>query len=145
MTKIFFYHGMNDRLPYALRLIAGAWAQKKAITIYAPEHGMAQQLDQMLWTQHATGFIPHCMGDSPLAAETPILIARSEEELARSAQDQRLLNLSDELPPGFARFESLVEVVSQEDKVRNSGRERVKFYRERGYEVQFKDIAGESA
>jgi DNA polymerase III subunit chi len=145
MTKIFFYHGMNDRLPYALRLIAGAWAQKKAITIYAPEHGLAQQLDQMLWTQNATGFIPHCLGDSPLAAETPILIARSEEELARSTQDQRLLNLSDELPPGFARFESLVEVVSQEEAVRNGGRERVKFYRERGYEVQFKDIASESA
>lgn len=145
MTKIFFYHGMNDRLPYALRLIAGAWAQKKAITIYAPERGMAQQLDQLLWTQQATGFIPHCLGDSPLAAETPILIARSEEELERSTQDQRLLNLSDELPPGFARFESLVEVVSQEEAVRNSGRERVKFYRERGYEVQFKDIAGDSA
>lgn len=145
MTKIFFYHGMNERLPYALRLIAGAWAQKKAITIYAPERGMAQQLDQLLWTQQATGFIPHCLGDSPLAAETPILIARSEEELERSTQDQRLLNLSDELPPGFARFESLVEVVSQEEAVRNSGRERVKFYRERGYEVQFKDIAGESA
>jgi DNA polymerase-3 subunit chi len=99
----------------------------------------------MLWTQNSTGFIPHCMGDSPLAAETPILIARSEEELARSAQDQRLLNLSNELPPGFARFESLVEVVSQEDAIRNSGRERVKFYRERGYEVQFKDIASEQA
>jgi len=144
MTKIFFYHGMNERLPYALRLIAGAWAQKKAITIYAPEPGMAQQLDQMLWTQPATGFIPHCLGDSPLAAETPILIARNEEELARSMQDQRLLNLSEELPPGFARFDSLVEVVSQDEVVRNSGRERVKFYRERGYEVQFKDIAGEA-
>ena len=81
MTKIFFYHGMSDRLPYALRLIAGAWAQKKAITIYAPERALAQQLDNLLWTQHSTGFIPHCTGDSPLAAETPILIARSEEEL----------------------------------------------------------------
>lgn len=140
MTKIFFYHGMPDRLPYAARLIAGAWAQKKAITVYAPDQNLAQQLDQMLWAQHATGFIPHCMGDSPLAVETPILITRSEAELARSAQDQRLLNLSDELPPGFARFESLVEVVSQEDVVRLGGRERVKFYRERGYEVQFKDM-----
>ncbi|HEY1089596.1 MAG TPA: DNA polymerase III subunit chi, partial [Burkholderiaceae bacterium] len=71
--------------------------------------------------------------------------ARNEEELGRSTQDQRLVNLSNELPPGFARYESLVEVVSQEDEVRNSGRERVRFYRERGYEVQFKDISGESA
>lgn len=145
MTKIFFYHGMTDRLSYAARLINGAWAQHKPLTIYAPQRALAQQLDAMLWTQHATGFVPHCMGDSPLAAETPILIARDEAELSRSAQDQRLLNLSDELPPGFARFENLVEVVSQEDAVRDSGRERVKFYRERGYEVQFKDIASEQA
>ncbi|HTH95110.1 MAG TPA: DNA polymerase III subunit chi [Rhodocyclaceae bacterium] len=145
MTKIFFYHGMNDRLPYAVRLIAGAWAQRKALTIYAPNRGLAQQLDQVLWSQQSTGFIPHCFGDSPLVAETPILIARDEAELAKSTQDQRLINLSDELPPGFARFESLVEVVSQEEDVRNGGRERVRFYRERGYEVQFKDIASENA
>lgn len=145
MTKIFFYHGMHDRLPYAMRLITGAWAQKKAITIYAPDKSMAQQLDHLLWSQNSVGFIPHCLGDSPLATETPVVIARSEVELARGTQDQRLLNLSDELPPGFARFESLVEVVSQEENTRNSGRERVKFYRERGYEVQFKDISGEQA
>jgi DNA polymerase-3 subunit chi len=145
VTKIFFYHGMNDRLPYAVRLIAGAWAQRKALTIYAPNRGLAQQLDQVLWSQQSTGFIPHCFGDSPLVAETPILIARDEAELAKSTQDQRLINLSDELPPGFARFESLVEVVSQEEDVRNGGRERVRFYRERGYEVQFKDIASENA
>jgi DNA polymerase-3 subunit chi len=145
VTKIFFYHGMNDRLPYAARLIAGAWAQKKAITIYAPDRNLATQLDQMLWAQPPLGFTPHCLGDSALAAETPIVIARNEEELALSAQDQRLLNLSNELPPGFARFENLVEVVSQEDEIKQSGRERVKFYRERGYEVQFKDIGSESA
>jgi DNA polymerase-3 subunit chi len=145
VTKIFFYHGMSDRLSYAARLINGAWAQKKPLIIYAPERAMAMQLDNMLWVQNSIGFIPHCMGDSPLAAETPVVIARNEEELSRSTQDQRLLNLSDELPPGFARFESLVEVVSQDDPVRDSGRERVKFYRERGYEVQFKDIASENA
>lgn len=145
VTKIFFYHGMEDRLPYAARLIAGAWAQQKAITIYASDPGIAARIDQLLWTQVATGFVPHCLGDSPLAAETPIVIARNETELAQSQQDQRLLNLSNELPPGFARFESLVEVVSQEDEVRLSGRERVLFYRERGYDVQFKDIAKESA
>jgi DNA polymerase-3 subunit chi len=145
VTKIFFYHGMSDRLPYAARLIAGAWAQKKAMTVYAPDQDLASQLDQMLWNQPPLGFTPHCLGDSALVAETPILIARSEEELARSNQDQRLLNLSNELPPGFARFESLVEVVSQEDEIKQSGRERVKFYRERGYDVQFKDIGNESA
>ena len=143
MTRIFFYHGMSERLPYALRLITGAWTQKKAMTIYASDEALARQLDEMLWTQPANGFVPHCLGDSPLAAETPILIARNEAELAKGMQDQRLINLSDELPPGFARFESLVEVVSQDEAVRQGGRDRVRFYRERGYEIEFKEVKDE--
>ena len=135
---------MQDRLPYATRLIAGAWAQQKALTIYAPDHELAAQLDRLLWEQPATGFVPHCFGDSPLVADTPILIARTEAELLLSTQDQRLINLSNELPPGFARFESLVEVVSNDDDVKQSGRERVVFYRERGYAVDFKEVGGET-
>ena len=53
----------------------------------------------------------------------------------------KLLNLSNDLPPGFSRFEDLVEVVSEDDAVRLPARERVKFYRDRGYEIQFRDLA----
>lgn len=134
---------MSDRLAYAARLIHGAWAQNKAMTLYA-QGTLAQQLDRMLWEIPATGFVPHCFGDSPLAAETPIVIARNAAELATPHQTQRLINLSDELPPGFERFESLVEVVSQDDETRLAGRERVHLYREQGLDVQFKDIGAES-
>jgi DNA polymerase-3 subunit chi len=57
-------------------------------------------------------------------------------------QDERLLNLADEVPPGFARFQTLVEIVSNEDSVRIPARERFKFYRERGYEIRSKDLGG---
>lgn len=134
---------MNDRLAYAARLIHGAWTQNKAMTLYA-QGALAQQLDRLLWETPSTGFIPHCFGDSPLAAETPIVIARNAAELARPHQTERIINLSDELPPGFERFDRLVEVVSQDDETRLAGRERVRLYREQGLEVQFKDIGAES-
>ncbi len=106
--------------------------------VYVPARHAAEQLDKLLWSQPATGFIPHCPADSPLAAETPILLASSLDE---PLHDRCLLNLGDELPPGFSRFEDLVEIVSTADADRLPARERFKFYRERGYALETRDIA----
>jgi DNA polymerase III subunit chi len=57
-------------------------------------------------------------------------------------QDDRLMNLSQIVPPGFSRFHNLIEVVGQEDADRISARERVKFYKDRGYEVSYFDLSG---
>jgi DNA polymerase-3 subunit chi len=88
--------------------------------------------------QPATAFLPHCAADAALAAETPVLIARRIEEVA---QDACLLNLSDDVPPGFSRFEELVEIVSTDDAVRLPARERFRFYRERGYALENRNFA----
>jgi DNA polymerase-3 subunit chi len=47
------------------------------------------------------------------------------------------MNLSQVVPPGFSRFRSMIEVVGREETERNCARERVKFYKDRGYEVRF--------
>ncbi len=138
MTQVFFYHGASDRLAAACALLGGAYAKKKAMLVFMPDRAQADQLDRLLWTQTALGFVPHCRADSPLAAETPILIADS---LATLPQDERLMNLSDEIPPGFSRFQSVIEVVGDSDEQREKGRERVRFYRDRGYDVRFFDLA----
>ena len=140
MTEILFYHGAPDRLQAAAAWLLKAWEQRQPVLVYAPRASDAEQLDRLLWMQPATGFLPHCGADSPLAAETPVVIARSLDAVAPLAQDQRLLNLADEVPPGFARFEKLIEIVSVEDSVRLPARDRFKFYRERGYDIQSKDL-----
>jgi DNA polymerase-3 subunit chi len=73
-----------------------------------------------------------------LAQETPIVLASGLENLV---SDECLLNLSDEIPPGFSRFQSLVEIVSVDDQDRLPGRERFRFYRERGYPLRNDDIS----
>lgn len=138
MTQIFFYHGAADRLAAACALLSGAYAKKKPMLVFAPDATVAANLDRLLWTHQALSFVPHCRADSPLAAETPILIT---DTLTQIPQDQRLMNLSRDIPEGFSRFESLIEVVGQEEDDRNAGRERVKYYRDRGYEVRFFDLA----
>jgi len=138
LTQIFFYHGASDRIAAACALLGGAYAKKKAMLVFAPESATASSIDRMLWTQSALSFVPHCRADSPLAAETPILITDTLETIA---QDERLMNLSRVVPPGFSRFQNLIEVVGQDEDERSAARERVKYYKDRGYEVRYFDLS----
>lgn len=138
MTQVFFYHGAADKVAAACALLGGAYAKKKPMLVFAPDSAIASSLDRMLWTNSALSFVPHCRADSSLAAETPILIT---DTLDTIPQDERLMNLSQVIPPGFSRFQSLIEVVGQEEEERSAARERVKFYKDRGYEVRYFDLS----
>jgi DNA polymerase-3 subunit chi len=138
MTSIKFLHGAGNRLHAMAAWLAAAQQQHRSVIVYAPDSAQGQMLDALLWTQTATGFIPHCRADSPLAAETPIVIATN---LAAPPHDQCLLNLSNEVPPNFSRFEQLVEIVSNDEDDKLPGRERFRFYRDRGYPLDSQDIS----
>ncbi|MFN4340598.1 MAG: DNA polymerase III subunit chi [Azonexus sp.] len=138
MTQVFFYHGARDRIAAACALLSAAYAQRKPVLVYAREPEVANNLDRLLWTHTALSFVPHCRADSPLAAETPILIT---DQLDTLAQDERLMNLSREIPPGFSRFNSLIEVVGQDEDDRNAARDRARFYKDRGYDVHYIDLS----
>jgi len=139
VTQIFFYHNAPDRVRTTAALIGKAFAQKKALLVYAPDAQLAAALDRQLWTQPPTGFVPHVDVNSPLADETPVLIA---SKLDSVPHDERLFNLASDVPPGFARFTSLIEVVGQGDEERADGRQRARFYKDRGYDVRYVDCAG---
>jgi DNA polymerase-3 subunit chi len=138
VTTIDFYFNAGDPLQVACRLAAKALAQGKRMLVHATEPELATRIDRMLWTWPAIGFVPHCAVHDPLAAQTPVLIGSGEE----SASDcQLLLNLGPRCPPSFERFDRLLEVVGAGEEERNAGRERYKFYRERGYQIANHDLA----
>ncbi len=142
MTTIDFYFNADDRLQVACRLAGKALSQKKRVLVYAPEPELASRIDRMLWTWPAIGFVPHCPAHDPLAAETPILIGSGEEVCEmRPADCGMLLNLSAGCPPHFERFERLLEVVGAGDEERKAGRERYRFYLDRGYKISNHDLA----
>jgi DNA polymerase-3 subunit chi len=138
LTQIFFYHNAADRIAAAAALLGKAYRQGKAVLVYAPEREVAEAIDRKLWIAPPIGFIPHVRDTSPLAAETPIVISADS---AASVQNERLLNLSTEVPPAFSRFASVIEVVGRDDDGRRVARARVGFYKDRGYAIQYFDLA----
>jgi len=140
VTSIDFYFNAADRLQIACRLAGKALAQRKRLLIYAPQGDTAQRIDRLLWTWPATGFVPHCFAHDAIAQDTPVLIAGDD---TAPETGELLLNLDEACPPHFERFERLLEVVGQDDDARRLGRERYRFYRDRGYPIRSHDLAEE--
>lgn len=141
MTRVDFYHGAADKLATALRLVHKAYSQRLPLWVYAADGAVAKRFDQLLWTTPALSFIPHCEADSPLAADTPVLIASQLDPTAPLAHDQLIINLDAEVPPGFARFQRVIEIVGNTDADKAPARSRAKFYKDRGYELNWIDLA----
>lgn len=142
MTRITFLHNASDRLQAAAVWLGQAVRAGEKMVVYVPSEADLERLDRLLWTHPATGFTPHCAATSALAAETPVVLTT---ELDRPVHDECLVNLSNEIPPRFSSFEHVIEVVSTADNIRIPGRERFRFYRERGYPLEAKDISGDVA
>jgi DNA polymerase-3 subunit chi len=140
MTHISFYTHAENKLSVARQLIAKAWSQKLNVLVYAPDNAIAREIDRLLWTQPALSFIPHCLDDSPLAATTPILIGSRMEALT---QADIIINLDQEPPSVFSRFDRLLEIVTSEETDLKASRLRYRYYKERGYDLVTHDLQGQ--
>ncbi|MDP2067097.1 MAG: DNA polymerase III subunit chi [Burkholderiaceae bacterium] len=138
MTEIAFHFNASDKLAYTCRLLRKAVASGAQVVVTA-EPPTLQQLDVALWTFSALDFLPHWA-----APATPGVLARSPIVLtgvpADAPHQQVLVNLSDNLPDGFERFERLIEVVSGDAADRQAARQRWKHYADRGYAIVRHDV-----
>ena len=138
MTEITFYFNAPDKLSTARVLAAKALASRRKLLIYASNHRTLATLDSLLWTTPGTGFVPHCMVTDGHADQTPILLTSDPEAMPHH---EILMNLDDRRPTLFSRFDRLIEIVSRDDADdRLRARERFKFYRDRGYEIDRHDL-----
>lgn len=137
MTEVTFYTFAPDRLAVLRQLATKAYVQKLNVLIHAPDTAVAENIDRMLWTSPALSFLPHCRDTAALATQTPILIGTDADKLTHA---DVMINLDDQHPPQFSRFDRLLEIVTADEQDRAKGRERYKFYQERGYAIQTHDL-----
>jgi DNA polymerase-3 subunit chi len=131
MTRIDFHSNVPDKIAYACRLVRKARSANCQIVILARDAQQMATLDELMWTFSEQDFLPHVQLDDPLAAQTPILLTTNDR--MESPHHQILINLSDTPPGHFARFERMLEVISADEADRAAGRERYRYYRQRGY------------
>jgi DNA polymerase III subunit chi len=130
MTRIDFHSNVHDKIVYACRLVRKARAADCRIVLFAGQAELAA-LDQALWTFSELDFLPHVMADDPNAAVTPIILTDSDS--AELPHHQILINLSAGTPANFASFERMFEIIASDEADKTAGRERYRFYQQRGY------------
>ncbi len=136
MTEVKFFFNVDNKLDFACRLAKKAFEEGRKLIVFAPSPARAEEFDRLLWSFSQLSFVPHVRATHVLAGETPIIIATDDTALPHH---EALLNLGDEPPPFFSRFEHLREIVSMDDDDRLKARDRLKFYKSRGFDIQNHD------
>ena len=131
MTRIDFHSNVPDKMGYACRLVRKAFAAQCRIVLLAEDKDSVAALDTALWTFSELDFLPHVVASDPLALQTPIIL--TDNDATDYPHHQILINLSSRTPAHFARFERMFEIISSGDADKQSGRDRYRFYQQRGY------------
>jgi len=131
VTRVDFYVLQDVDLAaahrFACRLAAKAVTTGNRVHIHNDDQAAAAELDEMLWHYPEHRFIPHASEGSTLAKPSPLLLGWNPPV----DPDGVLINLASEIPTFFGRFDRVAEIVVE--ATRDTGRERYKFYRDRGY------------
>jgi DNA polymerase-3 subunit chi len=136
MPKIDFYilpeENANSHLLFICRLIEKAYRQRHRIYIHTENKTDAHKLDEMLWTYRDDSFLPHNLyGEGPDPAPPIQIGINAVPEQHRDI----LLNFSQQIPACHAQFARLLEIIPHETMAQAAGRERYRFYREQGFEI----------
>ncbi len=142
MTEVAFHFNAPDRVTYACRLLRKALGTGAKLVVVG-DAALIAQLDVALWTFAPLEFVPHCRIDAEpsICQLTPVLLGTPDQLSGELPHQQVLVNLGDELPLGFERFDRVIEVVTMRDEERIAARGRWKHYSERGYKIDRYDIA----
>ncbi len=137
MTRIDFYSletgSGGDRFLLTCRLVERIRAADLRILIHCPDPEFARHLDRLLWTFRDDSFLPHGIVGRTDPALTPVLIGHDGSP---PTEDQALINLADEVPEFFSRFERVCEPLDHEPTILEAGRRRFRFYQDRGYPLE---------
>jgi len=137
MTRVDFYvlpdEDAHNRTMLVCKLAEKAFRHDKAVFIHSDDITLLKHLDDQLWQFRPDSFVPHRLLDADEMAQKvdsdPVQLSAGEP-----GNDRRvLINLASTVPTFFSRFERALEVVNQAENVRDLGRERYRFYQQRGY------------
>ncbi len=141
MTRIDFYilpegaaAADGGSIMAACKLCDKAVAAGMMIYVRTGDGTRASDFDGALWSFRQNSFIAHerYVGQGLEAPLPPVLIGAQEPP---DSHHGVLINLDADIPDFFSRFDRVLEIVGGTTEQRQSSRERFKFYRDRGYEL----------
>jgi len=137
MTKVDFYILQSgSRENTACKLIEKAFSLGHRIYVHTDTEDQLKKIDNLLWTFRAGSFIPHQRYQSDSSTnsknDSPVQIGTHD---APNIDSDVLINLADDVPLFFSRFDRVAELVGPDEQAKTLGRQHFQFYRDRGYSL----------
>ena len=152
MTQVDFYitntNSHDSWLRLACRITEKAIKRKRSVYLHSESETDAKKLDGLLWTFSQGSFVPHQLigkNTEPRFDEAVLIGHRNlTSQLKKNSEISHkwdlMINLTTEVPEFFSRYDRVAEVVDADPLRREGGRDRFRFYRERGYELTTHNI-----
>ena len=137
MTYIDFYFNVENKFNKIHEVLEREIFRKRKIFISVNDLNSAEALSNFLYTYSPSSFLPHVIGQQEEKASIHI------DWDHKSVTDDFMINLKPEISPSFSRYLRLIEIVSQNEEDKKTARDRLKFYRDRGYQIQLIDATKE--
>lgn len=120
---------------YACRLIDKAYLNNQTIYINLNDIAEVQNFDTQLWTFRDISFVPHEIYHSGRQSEAPVVLGTDELLQQEAPAGDILVNLAIMAPAGYAKFSHIIEIIPNEEQLKNYGRKKYKIYQEHGYQI----------
>ena len=136
MAEVIFLTGVEDKLPYTVRLLRKKQREGARISVLAPA-ALLQRLDQALWRDEPLAFLPHRRHQPGDALPTGMLrtqlwlVPRPVAEL----NCDTAVNLGFEDVDHLTGFARIAEIVGTDEADRLAGRQRWKRYDGLGHQL----------
>lgn len=137
MTEVSFYllqtESAHERYSYVCKLLEKAFRSGRFCYILTDSAQQSRLLDDLLWSFRPGSFIPHQIyeGQLPAWLQTMLIGHRS----APTPWSNTLINLSSHCPDNFLHIERVLEILDNNETVKQTGRTRYRQYKSAGLSI----------
>jgi len=146
MTEIDFYilKAQQSRLDFASKLCHKVYTLGHKVFVCTENKEQSEMLSHTLWEISPDSFLANEIIDKDsenVASKSPIKISHNIcDQSAPLIDNDVLINLTLAIPPNFSRFKRSVEIINQDEKVKEKLRDNYSFYKQRGYPLKMHDL-----
>ena len=133
MTHIEFIFNVVDKTKLAIGLTEQLIRRNRSALIYFKDQSAIDDFSLALLEKEL--FMPH------LIEENAFLNKLSLTQSKLDLMDDTLINFTSKEIQGFSRYLKMYELVGHDDEHKNSARERYRFYKDCGYQVDSMDAS----
>lgn len=136
MAEASFYilpsSSLSDRFIFACKLIEKAYRCGQFCYVYTDSPQHSEQLDNLLWTFRENSFIPHQIYDEQPDFEDTVLIGT---QTAPEKWQKLIFNLSSKYPDDLTKTERILEILDNNEDLKQAGRQRFRQYKQDGFDI----------